>query len=126
MALKYQPKEKAVVMCDFSGFIAPEMVKTRPVVVISKHKKNSELVTIVPLSTTKLEPLEPYHYPMPNNPLPDKSNIQCWAKCDMVYTVSLSRLDRYKLKKREYVVPVIDDEDFANIKKAVAKALKLS
>ncbi|MFK5246002.1 type II toxin-antitoxin system PemK/MazF family toxin [Glaesserella parasuis] len=39
MALKYQPKEKAVVMCDFSGFIAPEMVKTRPVVVISKHKK---------------------------------------------------------------------------------------
>ncbi|MDO9777465.1 type II toxin-antitoxin system PemK/MazF family toxin [Glaesserella parasuis] len=52
--------------------------------------------------------------------------MQCWAKCDMVYTVSLSRLDRYKLKKREYVVPVIDDEDFANIKKAVAKALKLS
>ncbi|MFK5216451.1 type II toxin-antitoxin system PemK/MazF family toxin [Glaesserella parasuis] len=59
MALKYQPKEKAVVMCDFSGFIAPEMVKTRPVVVISKHKKNSELVTIVPLSTTKPEPLGP-------------------------------------------------------------------
>lgn len=126
MALKYQPKEKSVVMCDFSGFIAPEMVKTRPVVVISKHKKNGGLVTIVPLSTTKPEPLEPYHYPMPSNPLPDKSNIQCWAKCDMVYTVSLARLDRYKLKKREYIVPVINNEDFEQIQKAVAKALKLS
>lgn len=57
MALKYQPKEKSVVMCDFSGFLAPEMVKVRPVIVVAKHKKNAQLVTVVPLSSTQPEPL---------------------------------------------------------------------
>ncbi|MCK3657267.1 hypothetical protein A4G18_00655 [Pasteurellaceae bacterium Pebbles2] len=126
MPLKYQPKEKSVLMCDFAGFNAPEMVKVRPVIIIAKHKKNRELVTIVPLSTTQPEPLEPYHYPMPSNPLPDKANIQCWAKCDMIYTVSIARLDRYKLAKREYIVPTVNEHDFEQIKKAVAKALRLS
>lgn len=112
-------------MCDFRGFIAPEMVKVRPVIIISKHKRNSELVTVIPLSTTEPIPLESYHYALPKNPLPDKTHIQCWAKCDMLYTVSLARLDRYKLKKREYIVPVISGEDFVLIKKAVAFALKL-
>ena len=34
MTLKYQPKEKSVLMCDFSQFKSPEMTKVRPVVVI--------------------------------------------------------------------------------------------
>lgn len=125
MALKYQPKEKSVVMCDFSGFIAPEMVKVRPVIVVAKHKKNAQLVTVVPLSSTQPEPLEAYHYPMPQNPLPDKPHIQCWAKCDMVYTVYLARLDRYKIGKREYIVPLINGDDFKKIKQCLAKALNL-
>ncbi|TNG94028.1 hypothetical protein FHQ28_05440 [Pasteurellaceae bacterium USgator11] len=126
MALKYQPKEKAVLMCDFSDFSAPEMTKIRPVIVVAKHKKNRELVTVIPLSTTEPTPLAPYHYAMPNNPLPDKPHIQCWAKCDMIYTVCLARLDRYKIGKREYVVPMIDNHDFANIQHCIAHALNLS
>lgn len=125
MALKYQPKEKSVLMCDFSQFNAPEMTKVRPVIVVAKHKKNRELVTIVPLSTTEPVPLAEYHYAMPVNPLPDKQHIQCWAKCDMVYTVSLARLDRYKIAKREYIVPQISDDDFKKVKQCLAKALNL-
>ncbi len=125
MTLKYQPKEKSVLMCDFSQFKSPEMTKVCPVVVIARHKRNRELVTVIPLSTTEPNPLENYHYALPVNPLPDKANIQCWAKCDMVYTVSLSRLDRYKIDKRTYIVPVVCDEDFQLIKNCTAIALKL-
>ncbi|TDF37798.1 type II toxin-antitoxin system PemK/MazF family toxin [Histophilus somni] len=125
MSLKYQPKEKSVLMCDFSKFQSPEMTKVRPVVVIAKHKRNKELVTVIPLSTTEPQPLEKYHYALPVNPLPDKANIQCWAKCDMIYTVSISRLDRYKIGKRDYISPLVSDTDFQVIKNCTALALKL-
>lgn len=112
-------------MCDFSQFQSPEMTKVRPVVVIAKHKRNKELVTVIPLSTTAPQPLEKYHYALPVNPLPDKAHVQCWAKCDMIYTVSIARLDRYKVAKRQYIAPVISDEDFQAIKNCTALALKL-
>ncbi len=41
--LKFQPKVGSVVYCDYVGFIAPEMIKNRPVIVVSKHKHNSKL-----------------------------------------------------------------------------------
>ena len=125
MALKFQPKEKTVVMCDFSGFKEPEMVKVRPVVVLAKHKHNGRLVTIVPLSTTEPFVAEKHHHQMSINPLPDKAHITCWAKCDMVYTVSIDRLDRYCIGRREYVTPSVPDDDFIAIKTAVACALRL-
>lgn len=52
MPLQYQPKEGSVLICDFRGYEVPEMIKVRPVVVIRKHRTNSLLVTVVPLSTT--------------------------------------------------------------------------
>jgi uncharacterized protein YifN (PemK superfamily) len=131
MALKYQPKQGAVVMCDFSGYVIPEMVKIRPVVVLAKHPDNNQLVTVVPLSTTEPLPHRAYHHKIHKNPLPDKASTVCWAKCDMVATVSLSRLDRYKLAQRlpdgsrQYVVPVIDAADFDEIQKCVKSALGL-
>jgi len=62
MPLKFQPKAGSVVICDFHGFVVPEMVKKRPVVIIAKHKHNSQLVTVVPLSTTQPKPVAPYHH----------------------------------------------------------------
>ncbi|MMZ47299.1 PemK-like protein [compost metagenome] len=122
MALKFQPKTRNVVMCDFSGFVAPEMIKIRPVVVIARNRYNNKLVTVVPLSTTQPVPARDCHHQISVNPLPDKSQILCWAKCDMVTTVSIDRLDRYKARTvagRDYVIPVISEEDFDFIKKAV-------
>lgn len=127
MPLLYQPKEASVLICDFQGFVAPEMVKTRPVVVLRSHAHNSQLVTVVPLSTTEPAVLEKHHVQLPcYAPGP---NTVCWAKCDMVYTVSLSRLDRYKVKDRHqgrvYKVFTMSPEDFAAVKQAVAIALGL-
>ena len=53
----------------------------------------------------------------------------CWAKCDMVATVSLSRLDRIKTRDRQgrriYVVSQLETHEFIAIKAAVRCALGL-
>jgi uncharacterized protein YifN (PemK superfamily) len=126
MALLYQPKPRSVVMCDFVGFIAPEMVKVRPVVILSRHRHNRNLVTVVPLSTTEPTKIEDHHHELSTNPLPDKPHTSCWAKCDMVATVSLARLDRYQIGRNQYVVPEVNVIDFVEIRAGVASALQLT
>jgi len=59
------------------------------------------------------------------NPLPGKERVTCWAKCDMIATVSLARLDRFKVARREYVAPQLPADDFAAIKNALTAALGL-
>jgi uncharacterized protein YifN (PemK superfamily) len=112
-------------MCDFSGYVVPEMVKVRPVVVIARNRKNRHLVTVIPLSTTAPAALEDHHHELGANPLPGKEKITCWAKCDMIATVSLSRLDRFKVGHRNYVAPSLPTADFDAIKAAVMVALGL-
>lgn len=125
MPLKFQPKARTVVMCDFrTGFVPPEMVKNRPVVVIASHKRNSKLVTVVPLSTTRPEKMDDHHHEMRTPPLPDQPHTACWAKCDMVYTVSTNRLDRYRVGNKYFSLK-IDETDFAAIRMAVAAGLNL-
>jgi uncharacterized protein YifN (PemK superfamily) len=59
-------------MCDFKGYVVPEMVKIRPVVVVARNRKNRKLVTVVPLSTTAPDALEDHHHELGANPLPWK------------------------------------------------------
>ena len=113
-------------MCDFKGYVVPEMVKVRPVVVLARNRKNRQLVTVVPLSTTAPTALEDHHHQLAANPLPGKVSVICWAKCDMVATVSLARLDRVKGPGRQYVVPVLPTADFEAIRRAVANGLNLA
>ena len=97
--LNFHPKKGTVVCCDFSkGFQPPEMVKVRPVVIITPQLPGRpKLCTIVPLSTVKPNPQQLYHHKMSNNSLPPKlQKADCWAKCDMLYTVCLQRLDRIR------------------------------
>ena len=55
--ITFHPKPGHVLICDFNtGFRPPEMVKKRPVVVISESRQ--QLVTVVPLSTTEPNPIE--------------------------------------------------------------------
>lgn len=126
MALKYQPKEATVLMCDFSGFQVPEMIKVRPVVVLRKHSQNRQLVTIVPLSTTAPDHMAGHHVVLPSY-LPG-SALTCWAKCDMIYTVATSRLDRCRVKSRqgsgrEYMTFTMRPEHFAAVRAAVGFTL---
>ena len=117
-------------MCDFSGFQEPEMVKTRPVVILRKHRTNSKLVTVVPLSMTKPAATKAYHHEFSTNPIPTAMPWEItWAKCDMVATISIDRLDRFKVKiqgLRQYIEPHINDEDFQAIRQCVAAALGLT
>ena len=125
MPLLYQPKEGSVLICDFRGYEVPEMIKVRPVVVIRKHKSNSMLVTVVPLSTTAPDRLLDHHLELQSH-LQGASPV-CWAKCDMVATVSLSRLDRIRSRdrqgKRIYVISQLETDEFYAIKVAVRSAL---
>jgi uncharacterized protein YifN (PemK superfamily) len=98
MALKFQPHIGTVLMCDFAGSVEPEMVKVRPVVILARNRTNKDLVTIVPLSTTKPLSMQDCHYELPLNPIPGNQTVTCWAKCDMIATVSIARLDRVKIR----------------------------
>lgn len=110
-------------MCDFHGYVTPEMIKRRPVVVLARNRQNRHLVTVVPLSTTPPKPIEAYHHRLERSPLPNWTGAVCWAKCDMVATVSLTRLDRCKAGKGAYVVPRLPEADLTAIRAAVAIAL---
>ena len=97
----YFPRPGDVLICDYStGFIAPEMVKRRPVVVVSGRERHGrKLCTVVPLSTTDPVPVEAWHHCLPVA-IPGWNAAMCWAKCDMLATVSFDRLDKPHSKTR--------------------------
>lgn len=122
-----------VLMCDFNtGFKAPEVIKRWPVVVISPQPRRSyQLCTIVPLSTTAPNPVEPFHHRMDPRSLPGKlAWKETWAKCDMLATVSLGRLDRVMAGrgpdgKRIYVAGRVIADDLRVIRRGVMIAIGL-
>lgn len=137
MPISIHPKIGQILLCDFSGFKEPEMVKSkRPVIVISSEMKGRfGLVTIVPLSTVKPEPLQPYHYMLPKRSMPMLSCFQqsdSWVKGDMLYTVAFHRLDLIKLGtrnaagKREYFQNKLGREQMQEIYKCILHGLNLS
>ena len=104
MGLKFPPRVGQVLLCEFpSSLTPPEMVKTRPVVVVTPRLTGrSGLVGIVPLSTTAPHPIcsHPCRVAMSSMPRPlQATTLEIWAKCDMVYTFCLARLDRFKSGK---------------------------
>ena len=59
----------------------------------------------------------------------DLGTQESWAKCDMLYTVSLERLDRVRVRrkgKRAYIAPRVLDEDLDAIRKGVMNALGMA
>ncbi len=111
-----------ILMCDFNGYVVPEIIKKRPVVIISpNHLKRSGLVTIVPLSTTPPNPIEGYHLEIDNHIKNDGSTH--WVKCDLVATVRLARLDRIKTGKRTFTTLYVSKEQLIEIRKCVALSL---
>ena len=99
MSLQYHPKIGSILVCDFSkGFVPPEMVKRRPVIVISPPiSARPRLCTIIPLSTKIPETIMPYHVDLGDLKLPNPFDIgPNWAKCDMIYSVSFDRLELFR------------------------------
>jgi mRNA interferase MazF len=129
MPLTFHPGPGTIVICDFSeGFRPPEMVKIRPVVVISPRRRLAELVTVVPLSSREPVPVDPWHYRLPPGAYPPARGA-IWAKCDMVQTVGLARLDRVKARiggQRVYQAFQLGDAELAAILAGVRAALGLA
>lgn len=136
MALKYHPKPGEILLCNYNtGFIVPEMTKLRPVVVISPRlRKRDDLVAVVPLSTIRPDPIELHHCEINLKtvlPSPYEAPTM-WAKCDMLATVALSRLDRFRAGKRlgssarVYLSGQIDTPQLTSIRKAILCGLGMA
>jgi uncharacterized protein YifN (PemK superfamily) len=98
MSLGFHPHLGDVIICDYAtGFRPPEMVKVRPVVVISPRRRVGGLVTVVPISSSPPLTPEPWHYLLPEGAYPPARG-PVWVKADMLATVALSRLDRVKTR----------------------------
>ncbi len=129
MPIAFHPHPGTILICDFStGFQPPEMVKVRPVVVLSPRRRTSDLVTVVPLSSTPPVPLLPWHLEMPAGAYPPARGPM-WAKCDVVVTVAQWRLDRVRKKgpqgQRIYSIPALAPATFAALQACVKAALGL-
>lgn len=130
MPLLFHPQAGTILICDYPKDLrAPEMVKRRPVIVVSpKLKHRNDLVTVVPLSTTRPRIIMPYHHELTLNlPNPWDSAV-CWAICDHPITVCFSRLNlirgpKDRRGKRVYIQKTIVSEDLLALKSGLAAAL---
>jgi mRNA interferase MazF len=91
------------------------------------------LCTVIPLSTTPPEPVCLYHCRLTLDPaLPEPWNApEVWAKCDMVFAASFSRLDLIRMPKvfgqsREYRLSPIPANDLDEIRACVLHSIGLS
>jgi uncharacterized protein YifN (PemK superfamily) len=133
MSLIYVPDAGTIIQCDFSkGFEPPEMVKKRPVIVVSPPIHNRrDLCTVVPMSTTEPHQMMKYHYEMTfDPPLPypyDKERF--WVKCDMIYSVGIGRLDfLYKKNEngsRNYDKRIVSKADLDIIRRCLVMSIGL-
>lgn len=122
-------------MCDYNtGFVEPEMVKQRQVVVISpKISARPGLCTVVPLSTTAPDPVMQYHcqIDLPAE-MPDwMDKVGVWVKADMLSAVGFKRLDFIKLAKdrrgkRQYAYTPVSTNELRKIRGAVLASLGLA
>ena len=134
MAIYFHPEPGTIVICDFTGFKSPEMVKRRPAVAISPRlRQRGGLCTIVPLSTTPPLKIAPFHFKLHINPvLPHPfSSLFHWVKADMLYTVSFERLflphnGKDESGKRIYIERVIDEADLVKIRQCILHGLGMT
>lgn len=134
MPIREHPPIGTVLLYDFDqGFRAPEMVKRRPVIVISpKISVRSGLCTVVALSLEEPSPHMAYHCQIKlDPPLPEPwGDAVRWVKGDMVCAVGFHRLDfpRYgkdEAGKRVYRYEPLQAADMRRVRACVLSALGL-
>jgi uncharacterized protein YifN (PemK superfamily) len=131
--LPYLPKTGEVLVCNFDdgGFTPPEMVKRRPVVVVSrKDSHERKLCTVVPISATAPEVVKPWHHPLPHLRVPGYPDTEeRWAKCDMLATVSFWRLTKpYRATfghGRQYIGVFLHEDDLKAVRECIRHYLLL-
>jgi mRNA interferase MazF len=134
MVLKFHPQQGAILLCDYTGFKLPEMIKTRPVLVISPRlRRRDDLCTVVPLSTTAPDHPQDYHCEIElTRPLPAPWNSpKHWIKADMMATIGFHRLQligigRDQYGKRKYLNLVVPKQDLETAQRCILAALGLA
>jgi uncharacterized protein YifN (PemK superfamily) len=125
MAINFVPDAGDVLMCDFTGFVAPEMTKIRRVVILSPRSRRNFPGTylVLPISKTPPSPPRPHHCEFKPGSYHFFDPIETvWAKADMVTCVAAHRLDRVKFRGR-YSRAQIGREDLLRVRKALLYAL---
>jgi mRNA interferase MazF len=135
MPLKYPPLPGTILRCDFHTFKAPEMTKSRPVIILSPKIATIARTTllVVPLSTTEPKPYYKYHLKvmLPGKALPKDLAHECWVKGDMIYALSPDRMNLYHFDrdkstgKRSYYNDRFTGQELFDIRKAVMYAIGL-
>jgi uncharacterized protein YifN (PemK superfamily) len=139
MAIKYPPTMSEILVCDFvqakakslRGFVVPEMIKRRPVAVVSTPEYGRCI--IVCFSATAPKHLKSWHYEINWDPLlpsPYDKSPTCWALGDHVYTVSYERLSLFlggkdPQGKRIYPKLYLKPEQLAGVRAAIRAGLLL-
>jgi uncharacterized protein YifN (PemK superfamily) len=128
-------KAGSVFLLDYDewGLEAPEMTKRRIVAVVSPKALNSErlLATVIPLSTSPPNGGEKHVVPLSKEYYWLEPDVQVWAKCDMIYTPALARLDHLNAFKKArrgnnyQPVPQLNAADLRNIRIGLAHAVGL-
>jgi len=112
-----------ILICDFTGFQAPEIVKKRCVVVLSPRRRCLSLaattVIVVPFSTTAPIAIEEWHVLIAARP----GVADCWAKADLITHVRLARLDRVR-HERAWITPMLEPDELSAVRRAVGIALR--
>ena len=101
------------------------MVKIGPVVVVSpKLPHRSGLATVVPISLTPPRHALPFVVRLSRNYHPSEDDtLPCWAKCDMVSNVALTRLDGFKIGRRKWATPQMDGPDLRAVRNGIIHGL---
>ena len=135
MPIREHPVPGSLLLCNFDPtFKEPEMVKRRPVIVLSpKIASRPGLCTIVALSTSAPDPVKPYNCRIriaPTLPKPFDSE-EMWLKGDMIYAVGFHRLDLFRTGrsengKRTYYYNTLSNDTMKQVRACVLHGLGLT
>lgn len=126
-------------MCDFSGYVPPEIVKLRRVIIVSPPNPGARIALVVPVSTTPPRSPSAVHVRLPGGDV-----YRCftpahetWVKADLIAHVRFDRLDRVRIplvdgtgvpipRKFEYLPTVrLSPEHLSEVRRAILHALGL-
>lgn len=122
--INWQPQPGQILACHFGlGFKVPEMVKTRPVLVISpKIQPWTKLCIVLPISSRTPDPVLDHHLELPRGLVPNDKYDEAWIKGDTIMAVSCHRLDRVKTGFRSYEAPIVPADVLKEARRCVLHA----
>ncbi|WP_413528388.1 type II toxin-antitoxin system PemK/MazF family toxin [Rahnella inusitata] len=143
MPINFKPKIGQILNCNYGLYpidingnvipdrvdahMPPEMIKQRLVIVLNGRLNNNSSI-VVPLSTTKNECKlsKGIHVELESGLIADLKHFRsktCWAKCDLVQTVSNNRLNKPILANRGRLSQCIPNKIVTLIQIAVIRSI---